>query len=254
MSPAKTRRWFKPLTGTASAGILIGAPWEIYRAHNWTKDERLIEVYAKAGDLMSYHSLIAFVPDYDLVITLLCAGPETGGILHFILSELLTRLLPAVELAGKEEAEKTYAGMYEDAATNSSITLELDDGPGFSIANWTIRGVDVIGTLLSINVPPVIPAPEAEVRFRLYPTTLNTGNQSSWRALPTIGSEEESKEIESLFAWPDGLCNSWAALDRTTYMLVSQDHFVITEEEGDDGKVATCLEAVGYGVTLERQT
>ncbi|KAF4980692.1 hypothetical protein FZEAL_3360 [Fusarium zealandicum] len=254
LSPAHTRKWMKPTTSTSSQGILIGAGWEIFRSNNVTKDGRLIEFYTKGGDISTYHSLLVLIPDYDLVFTILGAGPEIDGlVLQLIFSDLISVLLPSVEEAGKEESSKTYGGTYSDQETNSTLTLSVDDEPGFSITNWTVRGVDIINTYLGVNLKPILPIPTGLVRFRLYPTNLEAENQSSWRFMPVAGTPEETEEQNSLFAWPDAVCNTWASLDRIVYQLLSQDHFVFTECEGEGGRMATELELVGYRVTLKRQ-
>ncbi|KAM0431865.1 hypothetical protein ACHAPT_005117 [Fusarium lateritium] len=253
LSPVDTRKWMKPRTSTSSEGTLLGEAWEIFRSNKVTKDGRLIEFYTKAGDVITYHSLLVIVPDYDIVITILGAGPKVDFlVIQKIFNTIAKELLPAIEEAGKEESQKSYAGTYTDEATNSTLTLSLDDEPGFSVTNWTVRGVDVIGTYLGVNLIPQIPPPPGLVRFRLYPTNLTTENQSSWRAIPAVGTPEEIEEGASEFVWPDAACNTWAAVDRLVYQLLSQDHFVFTESKKDGDKYATELELVGYGVTLKR--
>lgn len=254
LSPAKTRKWMKPVTGTSSPGIFVGQPWEIFRTSNVTKDGRIIEFYAKGGDLITYHSILVLIPDYDIVVAVLGAGPQvSGGVIQLLFSSVVEALLPAIEEAGKAESELSYAGTYADSETNSTLTLSLDDSPGFSVTNWTVRGVNIIDTFLSINLPPQFPTPPGLVRFRLYPTTISTGTQSSWRAVPAAGTAEDNEAAEAQFVWPGATCNTWASVDRLVYQLLSQDHFVFTETEGSGGKVATELELVGYGVTLKRQ-
>jgi hypothetical protein len=79
LSPAKTRKWMKPVSATSSISTFIGAPWEIYRSNNLTEDSQIIELYTKAGDLFTYHSSIALILDYDLVLVTLVAGNEVSG-------------------------------------------------------------------------------------------------------------------------------------------------------------------------------
>ncbi|KAH7127255.1 beta-lactamase/transpeptidase-like protein [Dactylonectria macrodidyma] len=218
LSAAQTRKWLKPVSGTSSSGLLIGEPWEILRSNNVTKDGRLVEFYTKAGAMITYHSLMGLIPDYDLTITLLAAGPETsGGLLRIAFSEIVQELLPALEQAGKDESEKAYASTYSDEEINSTITFSIDDEPGLSVINWTVRGVDIIDTFLSIRLPPTFLTPPGLVRFRLYLTSLKTDTQSSWRSVPAVGTLEGYEDQASLFAWPDGNCNTWASLDRITY-------------------------------------
>ncbi|KAF4342883.1 beta-lactamase 2 [Fusarium beomiforme] len=253
LSPAETRKWLKPSTSTSSRGILLGEPWEIFRADNVTKDQRLIEFYTKAGDITTYHSLMVLIPDYNLTISLLNAGPEvSGGLLQTLFSDIARELLPAVEEAGKDEAAKIYAGTYTDGKTNSTLTLSVDDEPGFRITNWTVRGIDIASTYLSIGLPPTFPTPPGEVRFRLYPTGLKSDTETSWRMMFTAGSEEDTEEANSLLAWPDGSCNTWASLDRIVYQLLSHDHFVFTESGKDSDRTIEKLELVGYRVELQK--
>lgn len=253
LSPVETMKWLKPATSTSSRGILLGHPWEIFRADNVTKDGRLIEFYTKAGDITTYHSLFVLIPDYNLTITLLNAGPEvSGGLLQTLFSEIIKELLPAVEEAGKDEAAKIYGGTYTDNKTNSTLTLSVDDEPGFSITNWTVRGIDIASTYLSIGLPPTFPTPPGEVRFRLYPTGLESNTESSWRMMATAGSAEDNDDANALFAWPDGNCNTWASLDRIVYQLLAHEHFVFTESGRGSDRTAEKLELVGYRVKLQK--
>ena len=133
ISPLKTRRWLKPAGSTSQTGLLLGAPWEIYRSDELTQDGRLIELYTKSGDMGVYHTKLCLVPDYDVVINVMTSGIESDAELpNRLCSDVAKALLPAVEAAGKREAE-ALAGTYADAASNSSLVLALDDGPGFLV-------------------------------------------------------------------------------------------------------------------------
>ncbi|OBS19957.1 hypothetical protein FPOA_11680 [Fusarium poae] len=256
LSPAQTRKWIKPATSTSSTGILLGEPWEIFRSNNVTKDSRLIEFYTKAGDITTYHSLMVLIPDYNLTISLLDAGPPdevNGGSLQIWFSAIVQEFLPAIEQAGKDEAEDKYGGTYSDAKTNSCLTLSVDDEPGFSITNWTVRGVDIAATYLSFAIPPVFPTPEGLVRFRLYPTSLKSDSETSWRMMFTQGTAEDVAETNSLFVWPEASCNTWASLDRIVYQLLSHEHVVFTETGEGSQRRAEKLELVGYRVDLKRE-
>lgn len=172
LSAAETRKWFKPATETSSSGQSIGQPWEIFRAQNVTVDGRLIDFYTKGGDIKAYHSIIAFIPDYDLVAVILLSGAATSGFdVLLTFSQLAQALLPGIEQAGKSESETAYTGTYTDRKTNSTITLYLDDSPGFNVSPWIVRGVDVLRTSQGLDLPPIpFPPPpiDAPARFRLY--------------------------------------------------------------------------------------
>ncbi|KAM0449440.1 hypothetical protein ACHAO4_007458 [Trichoderma viride] len=247
LSPIRTRRWMKPLASTSSISTLIGAPWEIYRSNNVTKDGRIIEFYTKAGDLFSYHSVIALIPDYDLVMVALVGGPEVSGATTYqLIGDASTALLPVIEQAGKAKAQVQYAGTYTDSSTNSSLTLTLDDGPGLSVTKWQVRGTDVIGTSLLGESPTVPP------RTRLYPSNLSSSNQTAWRVL-FDGSADEVAAEDALYPWDQFSCSSWSTLDKLAYQFQAQDLFLfdMVEEEGGDTR-ASNIKLPAYQVKLAR--
>ncbi|KAH6623277.1 beta-lactamase/transpeptidase-like protein [Chaetomium tenue] len=254
----QTRNWLKPVTATSSSGLLMGQPWEIFRATNITSDGRLIDLYTKTGDLINYHSQLVLIPDYDLVLTLLVAGPAspTEGsqtTMTLMMSRILQTLLPAIEAAGKAETAAAYAGTYSDKRTNSSLTLSLteDDGPGIAITRYIIRGVDVPrtdpGSTLPPATPPVLDPP---MRYRLYPASTGAEGETSWRAVGTRATAEEVGKQDGLFAWGMNSCITWAMMDRSTFEFGARDHFVFGV--GGDGRVKG-VEAVGYQVQLVKE-
>lgn len=239
--------------------MLVGQPWEIFRAENVTTDGRMIELYTKSGDLIAYHTILVLIPDYDLVATIMVSGPpgvrgETGGsALKVMLAQAVKVLLPAVELAGKQEAMAAYAGRYVDKVTNSSLELVLggDEAPGLEVGEYVIRGVDVPatdpGSTLPPTTPPVLDPP---MRYRMYPTTANSEKQTSWRAVGTRGTPEQVATSDAMFPWAMGSCITWAMMDRVTYEMGARDHFVFDVAKGK----ATAVEAVGYAVRMVRET
>ncbi|KAK0721700.1 beta-lactamase/transpeptidase-like protein, partial [Lasiosphaeria miniovina] len=229
LTGTQTRKWLKPVTETSSAGLLVGQPWEIFRTQNVTADGRLVELYTKGGDFKTYHSLLALIPDYDLVATILIAGEDSGGLdVLLLFSQLVQTLLPAVEQAGKSETQLAYAGTYADTASNSTVSLTLDDAPGLNVSSWVVRGVDMRTTIAGLDLPPINTPPQnPPAQFRAYPTTVVSDKQTSWRAIPGAPAEEVAA-LEAQFAWAMPSCYTWAGTDRLTYMLQSQDHFVFT--------------------------
>ncbi len=252
INATQTRKWLKPVVETSSAGQLVGLPWEIFRAKNLTTDGRLIEFYTKGGDIAAYHSTLALIPDYDIVATILISGNQTGGgDVLLLFSQLVETLLPALETAGKNEATPAYAGTYTDNDTNSTITLTLDDAPGFNISTFIVRDIDILQTYGGINLPPVVPPPPGvpPYRFRLYPTTITTDTEESWRASGTSLTAQDAADADAAFFWDMPWCVTWAQQDRIVNQLYAQDHFVFAMGEGG---VATSVELVGYQVTLTR--
>lgn len=232
LSGAETRKWLKPTEHTSSLGQSIGAPWEIIRTKNLTTDGRVIDLYTKSGDLGPYHALFALIPDYDLVFTLLTGGPEASNSdVFFGTAKALEILLPALDKAAKTEAAQNLVGEYVDEATNSTITLTVDDGPGLLVSNWFSRGFDVLN-----GYPAAIqamgsgesnaPVPEASVR--LYHTGLAADNETGWRAVFHMEDAETLAAVdESIPFIPQVTCQTWFVFERTNYGLNSVDDFVL---------------------------
>ncbi|KAI1773445.1 beta-lactamase/transpeptidase-like protein [Hypoxylon cercidicola] len=194
LSPMQTRRWLKPVTFTSSLGMFIGAPWEIIRADNVTSDQRLVEFYSKEGSIAPYHTLLAMIPDYDLIVSILASGPESSSeVVQLLFSQLVTGLLPAIEAAGKGDAQAVFAGTYVDEETNSTLTLNVDDGgAGLNITEWTVRGTDVPSHWLSYLSAATDDLPEVHISMRLYPSGLAAGSKTAWRVAVDLGSPRRS--------------------------------------------------------------
>jgi hypothetical protein len=248
LKPVETRKWLKPVTATSSSGTFIGRPWEIYHVQNVTVDGRLIEVYTKFGDYYWYHSGMILIPDYGIHLNIFVGGPEVNFLtVQDAMTIAIKRLLPALETAGKAQALATYGGTYVDKASNSTLTLALDDAPGFNIADWVIRGKDVLRTAGGINLPPIIPPPDLLVPFRLYPS-ISWSTQRAWRAV----NFQDFGRSDADYPWGMPNCITWAEMDRITYGLQSLDHFVFTVDQGSAGEVASKVFLPMYKVTMEK--
>ncbi|KAI0851212.1 beta-lactamase/transpeptidase-like protein [Daldinia vernicosa] len=250
LDSTKTRKWMKPATSTSSSGLLIGGPWEILRSNTVTKDKRLIEFYCKSGNLGSYNNMLCLVPDYDIVVTILSGGPQSNtDLVDLILTKIVQGLFPAIEDAGKAEALPKFGGTYTDAITNSTITLSLDDAPGFAVSNWVVRDVDIIKNYSKFGALSSSPT-SRPVSVRLYPTNLSSGCHNSWRAVFDIGSPEESAEKDANSFWPDASCHTWGSMDRLTYGFRSMDEWVFLLR--DDGS-AQSVDLRTFRVELKRE-
>jgi hypothetical protein len=211
----------------------MGGPWEILRSTTTTKDERLVEYYCKAGNLNSYNNILCLVPDYGIVITVLSAGPESDAqLVDEALSLVVKGLMPAIEDAGKTEAAPVFAGSYVDEESKSAIKLATDDGPGFAVSDWTVRGIPVLAMLRQLRSDP-----ELVVNIRLYPTNLSNGKQVAWRANFDYNSPEELQAYDDKMFWPEASCHTWASFDRFVYTFKSIDEFIF--DFNDDGSISS---------------
>lgn len=221
----------------------VGAPWEIVRGPNLTSDGHIIDFYAKTGDVGDYSAILVLVPDYDLVIALNFAGPEAnsaGGLVVF--SELAEALIPVVDQIGKSETSEKLAGLFT-AGPNSSLALSVDDF-GVLVSNFSANGADVAEGYSALNQ-----AGDMQTTIRLYPTNLQTGNASAWRAVYTIGTPEDAAAEDALLFFPQGSCQTWLQIDRLEYGLDSLDWFVLTED--DSGKIVE-VEPKAWRLVLRR--
>lgn len=265
---AQTRKWFKPMTNTASLGTQLGAPWEIFRATNVTKDQRSIEIITKAGDLFNYRTTLGMVPDYDFLWTVLIGGDpkEMGTSVNVIQAAAAKLLIPAFEQASRDEAAREYAGIYHDPASNSTIVLEVDPtdvNPGIKVAEITIRGFDVLNNypLIGSRDPTAQkPNPMPLVRLRLQPATaLSNEVRESWRGIWTVGPPEAVAKQDEPFPWAQNGCLSWAMGDSLVYALKAMDHFIFyrnklvhTSARGIKSGAAQSIEFPAFQVKLNK--
>ncbi|KAK1996400.1 beta-lactamase/transpeptidase-like protein [Colletotrichum falcatum] len=264
LSPAKTRRWLKPSSFTSAPGGFVGKPWEGIASDNLTADGRLVEVYTKGGDIISYHSLLALVPEYGVTVSVMAAGPEVGGgpYSYYLLklNELLPPLMRALDAAARDDALRDVVGTYADAATDSALTIAAaaDDGGGggggwgLSLTGWRARGFEVLPNLarysfLGVNATDLPPNPGQTAR--LYPTGLEEGNRTAWRAVFDSFGPAARDAVDAAFFYPNASCVTWFSMDRATYGYKALDHFELTY--GADGRVESVLPKA-FAVSLKR--
>lgn len=228
---ATTRAWLKPTSFTSSLIGAVGRPWEIYRAVLDAQNNRVIDVYTKAGNLPGYASMLALIPDFGVGFTIMLAGERGTG--EMTIAGLITdELLPALEEAARAQADTLFAGVYTARnGLNSTIKLATTPGvPGLSIEEWISNGTDLRRSVYG----PV-------ESLQMFPTIVSDGGKEvSWRSsaisIPDTGS-------------PFDACPSWLSIDRPTYGIYSLDHFV--SHIGDDHK-AWGLEPKLLKIVLER--
>ncbi|KAM0279895.1 hypothetical protein ACHAQH_004335 [Verticillium albo-atrum] len=218
LDPITTRRWLKPVGFTDSSGVMVGYSWEIMRTKNITGDGRIIPANYKSGHLPGYQAALILVPDYDLVLTVLVAGPAqeaTESLLQHFGSRFIERMVPPLQEAAKAEADIKYSGTYHDAATNSTIVIATDDGPGLSVTELTIRGANMLFNFFG-----------TPTRVRLYPSNLKTNDREAWRSITSTLTDQEVEAIESGLVWEQGTCPTLGTLDRQGYGYKALDEFI----------------------------
>lgn len=238
----------KPKTFTSSFGTSLGLGWEILRSDNVTADGRIVDFYTKTGGLYDFNSVLAVVPDYDLVIAVNMAGPQASqGILFALVTQLVWALVPAIEAAGKAEAKVKYAGTYHASTAGKvtgTITLAIDDGPGLVVSDYTSNGHGILK-----EWPQLVPGSDVP-SARMYPTNLQAGDQMAWRAVYDFYPGNGYAAADSQLFFPQGSCETWSELDLTSYGLRSLDDFVFTFDA--QGNQTTAVTARALRSTMER--
>ncbi|KAM6529657.1 hypothetical protein FALCPG4_007785 [Fusarium falciforme] len=252
--PSSTRRWLKPASFLSAWSSAVGAPWEIYRVDNLTSDGRIIDLYTKGGSLTSYYSALAVVPDLGFVISVLAAGPEVIGLWPSLANlQAMEVLIPALDLAAKDEAKKRFAGTYTDKKSGSRLTLSLDDGPGLALSDWVVRDFEVLPNLGRYN-PVTMNATTGSnlTSIRMFPTGIENARRSAWRATFPAFTDEEAKVIDGSTSIRDASCVTWRMVDRLIYNDLSIDHFEF--QFGEDGEAAMSIKCKGFDVELTRDS
>ena len=252
LSPSWTHRWLKPDAFSAAWSGSVGAPWEIYRVDNQTSDGRIIDLYTKAGGLTTYSSEMALVPDFDLVMSVLAAGPEVAGAWpQLAMLNIADVLIPAMDLAAREEAKSRFAGIYVHKKSGSQLTISLDEGSGLVLSDWVARGVKVLSNLNRYTSAGSNGAAQTNMTsIRMYPTGLETNSRAAWRAVFPAFTDEEAKMIDQSTSLRDASCITWHLTDKAIYNYLSLDHFEF--QFGDDGETAVSIKAKGFDIEMVR--
>ncbi|CAG8954420.1 hypothetical protein HYFRA_00006047, partial [Hymenoscyphus fraxineus] len=231
ISPSLTRHWMKPRAFTSDPTSHLGAPWEIRRLEIGPS-KRLVDIYTKSGDLPGYSSLLLLIPDWDLGITLMAAGP-TGTPDIAVLSGLIAEhFLPAVEVAARNEAQENLAGSYSTG--NSTLVLTTDPFlPGLGVDTWIHNHTDILALPKKITIfgPQV----------RLYPTGLKRemGDETTLLGFRAVFTDPTAEAVGGLLGVE---CFSWAQVDGRGWGLVGSDEFLV--RVGMDGKAVGVMPRV----------
>lgn len=218
----ETLRWMKPGSLTSSTTLFVGAPWEIVRTRSSIKTGSLVDLYTKSGSVGAYQSLLVLIPDYQVTIAILAAGPDAAAALHIATETAIQTLLPALASAAKAESCSKFCGEYAPvgASRDSSLVISTDDGPGLLLKEWTHQGHDLIAAGQAYSNA----TRGGEIKsLRLLPTGLRSGNQASYRAIVNITSYQYDPSVDYVF---DPQANLWGAPDQLMYGGIAIDDFV----------------------------
>ncbi|KAG9254832.1 beta-lactamase/transpeptidase-like protein [Emericellopsis atlantica] len=250
MTPAQTRRWLKPMSQTGVLGSAVGAPWEI---RHLTVGGRLSQLYTKQGDTGGYRAAFVLSPEHDLGAVIFSASPlasNSAAVRETLMNAVGKAFLPMAEEQTRIEACDNFAGTYTDEATNSSLTINVDNvTTGLQVSGFTSRGVEIIGPQ-----SPFIPIYGAGQSARLFPSTLRTVRKTEDGA----GTYTSRLGFRASFFNVTGGANDvqdpglmqWTSLGAPAYGERTLDDWVM--EMGENGK-ARAVDARMMRLKLERE-
>lgn len=194
-----------------------------------SKNTRLVDLYAKSGDIGAYSSLLILDPDHNIGFSILTAGLKSHPTVVGLADLLTSSFIPAFEEAATEEAAQLYAGDYSTGSGNavSNITIATDpERPGLGMTKWYSNGSDMFATLKALAG---VTDPSVNYSVRLYPNGVSSKDKIAFRAL----FERLPKVVDNGAFSTD--CLTWVDVDQIKYGNVALDDFVF--ELGKGGKV-----------------
>jgi hypothetical protein len=242
LSSSVRRRWMKPMAHTSGQTLSVGAPWEIWRTRSNITTGHAVDLYSKGGSIGLYNSLVVLIPDYQVAVSILIAGPE-GSVIQAIAETVVQRFIPVLHQSTREEATKNLVGSYvANDNLNSSMMLKVDD-LGLTVEKWISNGSDLLDLIETYSQI----TNGGHVRsVRLYPTDLvdQLGEEIrvGYRILFDVATGE--KPGTRVF---DQSLNSWSQIDQITYGKTGVDDIVL---EFDVDRNAVSIMARVLGVKL----
>lgn len=234
----------KPHAHTASPSYSVGAPWEILRTRSQVSSGYTIDLYTKSGSDDQYQALLILIPDFNVVVSLLCTGPEAGPAITMAAEVALQAFLPALDKISQSQASHRFSGRYVSPdRKNSSLLIATDaNGPGLLVKEWLSNGVNVQeaaqayadqtagGTIKSMRLYPLISS-SSQIAFRAVFETIPLGYDPTVVRILKVGADQ------------------WAQIDELMYGEISADDFIF---QLDSRGIATSVRPRILRDTLER--
>lgn len=189
---------------------------------------RTVDLYTKSGSVGAYQSLIILVPDYQVTLAVLAAGPEASAAVQIATETTIQTLLPALEEAAKQESCNKFCGEYS-ASTNgsgSSLIITVDNSPGLLIESWTHQGHD----LIAAGQAYANATRGGQIQsVRLFPSGLQTRNGAAYRAIFQRVLSDGDASVHRVL---DPAAGTWGMPDQLMYGGIAVDEFVFHVDAG----------------------
>lgn len=144
---------------------------EIRRPTNLTTIPRPVDHRTKEGSFPGCAATVALLPEYEIGVVVNFAGPNADGTVTSLFGLVEERPLPCLDELARKQAEQKYAGMdiSHSQTNNATLHLELDNGPGMRVSEWTNRGSNMIDSLATalLDLPN---GSASAIDVRIYPS------------------------------------------------------------------------------------
>ncbi|KAK8088286.1 beta-lactamase/transpeptidase-like protein [Apiospora hydei] len=256
LKPAMTRRWLKPVTYSSDNVAAVGMPWGLRRLRlSAANPHRTVTAFTKAGGVGDYSSLLTVLPEFDLGITVMVAGPQTAGGIWTMADYIGAVVLPAYDAATREDANGRYAGRYAaDPAAYPNLTSSLEittdpAKPGLGLTSWASNGTDMVLVAQSLQSGMSVPSDpgagnSSTPSVRLYYTGLQSGPREAFKA---VFEAQGAPDNPGTGFSTD--CGTWIDYTGVTYAGMPLDEFIF--ESDDAGKVLS-VKNLALNVTLQK--
>ncbi|KAK7951086.1 beta-lactamase/transpeptidase-like protein [Apiospora aurea] len=256
LKPAMTRRWLKPVTYSSDNVAAVGMPWGLRRLRlSAANPHRTVTAFTKAGGVGDYSSLLTVLPEFDLGITVMVAGPQTAGGIWTMADYIGAVVLPAYDAATRDDANGRYAGRYAaDPAVYPNLTSSLEittdpAKPGLGLTSWASNGTDMVLVAQSLQSGMSVPSDpgagnSSTPSVRLYYTGLQSGPREAFKA---VFEAQGAPDNPGTGFSTD--CGTWIDYTGVTYAGMPLDEFIF--ESDDTGKVLS-VKNLALNVTLQK--
>ncbi|EUC33653.1 hypothetical protein COCCADRAFT_95594 [Bipolaris zeicola 26-R-13] len=232
--------WINPVSPSRGLNSFYGMPWEILHTDRILEDsKRMVRFITKGGGLPGYTSVIIAVPEYDLGITILSAGPSR--VLFKIREVITVTLIRTAEKIAIRQLNERYAGTYSvvDCKLNSTVTLKADHR-GLVVTRWISNGTNMYDS------PAVRIYAPSQFYIQLSPTLLYRDEERAlgeeWRGML---AEERGESAGGV--WDDFCVENY---ETTSYAGIPFNGVVFWNER-EDGSFGM-LELSAFRVNLTR--
>lgn len=247
-----TLNWFQPAAWSSGSHVLLGYPWEIFRATDILPNtKRPVTFFTKGGGLTGYYSYSIIVPQYDLVIFMAVAGDINA--LNTAFTDILNPLVIAAETETQSQLKKTYAGTYlsTDKKLNSSITFTQTNPRSLYISAWVSNSTDVMATLIPLVANKG--GTSGDMYFQLIPAFQTRHGKDGrigevWRFINVI--DDYKVPVNASTVWTDYCV---ANVDPLSYGTVPLNEGVFWRESHDPASPVTEVTLSAFKATLRRK-